>query len=98
MRFIIEKGQKTFSFDLPLPDSDDYGISAIPSWDTTLFLMDKTNKGFKLGFGTPCPEKVGYLILTLYDAIKNERLFPKSNNKKIFREPKLKIPKKVNVV
>ncbi len=98
MQFIIEKKQKSFSFDAPLPSVEDYGITAIQSWDTTVFLVDKTNKGFKLGFGTPCPDEIGYLDVTLYASIKTEQIFPKTKKRTALKEPKMKIPKDVNII
>jgi hypothetical protein len=43
-----------------------YGISALPNWDTTIWPVEKTNKGFKLKFGTPCPKDGGLLYLSSY--------------------------------
>jgi hypothetical protein len=98
MKFIIKNEQKTFSFDAPLSDSEDYGISAIPNWDTTVFLIDKSNKGFKLGFGTPCPDEIGYLEVTLYSSIKFDQIFPKNSGGPTFKEPKNKIPQDVRTL
>ena len=71
MRFIIEKGQKDFCFKCGLPDPEDYGITAIPSWSTTLFLVEKTNGGFTVNFGTP-PKDIAFLDVTLYQPFQTD--------------------------
>jgi hypothetical protein len=65
-RIKIEKGLNEFKFESGLPDPEDYGILALPNWNTTVFLKEKTNKGFTIGFGTPCPDDSSWLDLTIY--------------------------------
>lgn len=64
--YVIKEGQTDFDFVCGLPSPEDYGISALPNWNTTLWLVEKTNKGFKLRFGTPCPKNGGSLHLTIF--------------------------------
>lgn len=94
--FKIKKGQTIFDFKIGLPDLEDYGISALPSWNTTIWVIEKSNKGFKLQFGTPCPKEEEWLYLTIFTP-------PKFNasNKIIYerrKEPTYKPPKEPRYV
>jgi len=81
MNFVIKKGQKDFCFKCGLPEPEDYGITAIPSWSTTWYLVEKTNEGFILGFGT-APDKIASLDLTLYTPLKPEIEKPQKKSHK----------------
>jgi hypothetical protein len=65
-RYEIKGKQTEFPFACDLPRPDDYGISVLPSWNTTVFITEKTNQGFKLEFGMPCPDEGGWIDLNLF--------------------------------
>jgi hypothetical protein len=64
--YVIKEGQTEFEFKANLPSPQDYGISALPNWNTTIWLVKKENTGLKLRFGTPCPQGGGLLELIIY--------------------------------
>lgn len=99
-KYAIKGKQSEFKYVFGLPNPEDYGISPLPSWDTTVFIVDKTSKGFKLRFGTPCPTKGGWLDLTLSTPSASSQ---KSNEYKSYsttqKEPKKKLPiKKMKII
>jgi len=61
-RYSIKEGQTDFSLGIA-SETDDYDITAVPSWKTTVTIVEKTSKGFKLKFETPCPTGGGWLGL-----------------------------------
>jgi hypothetical protein len=65
-RYKIKGKQSDFSLACSLPSPDDYGILILPNWDTTIFIVEKTNEGFKVKFGKPCPNEGGWIDLTLH--------------------------------
>jgi hypothetical protein len=68
--YVIKEGQNKFVFKLGLPQPEDYGVSTLASWDTTVWIAEKTANGFTLKFGTSCPKEGGVLYLTLYTPMK----------------------------
>lgn len=96
-RIGIKKGYNTFEFRLDLPDPEDYGIYALPNWDTTVFLIDKTNRGFKLGFGTPCPDDNGWLDLNLHTP-RNVKIILHQGKSISSQEEHIKYPKQAKYV
>jgi hypothetical protein len=64
--YVIKEGQIVFDFVCGLPNAEDFGISALPIWVTTIWPVEKTDRGFKVKFGTPCPKDGGLLYLSLY--------------------------------
>lgn len=98
-RYEIEEGQSEFRFDSDLPNPEDYGVSALPSWDTTVFLTEKTNKGFKPRFGTSCPKGGGWLDLSLHTPQRQlEDLRKRGTRSPTRREPEPKLPKAMKYV
>ena len=98
-RYKIEKGQDQFRFDSALPNPEDYAILALPNWNTTIFLINKTSKGFTLGFGTPCPQSNGWLDLTIYSPPRSLVTSQQDKGTRTrYKETKRKIPKEVNYV
>jgi hypothetical protein len=96
-RHRIEKEQKDFKFVSGLPNPEDYGIIAMPNWDTTVFQIEKSNRGFTLGFGKPCSKDDGWLDLTLYTSPKTKVVI-KESKVKSSEERKTKKPKQMNYV
>jgi hypothetical protein len=98
-RYNIEKGKDNFKFSCGLPDPEDYAIVALPNWNTTIFLVEKTNKGFTLGFGTPCPHGNGWLDLAIYSSPKSVTIsYQNRTIRTRLKERKTKIPKEVGYV
>lgn len=64
-KYEIKGKQRDFSFACGLPSPNLYGILVLPSWDTTILIAEKTNRGFKVKFGKPCPDEGGWIDLTL---------------------------------
>lgn len=94
-KYNIKKEQKDFKFISGLPDPEDYGIIAMPNWDTTVFQIEKSNKGFTLGFGTPCSKDNGWLDLTLYIPPEAQVVIKESKGKSS-EGPKMKKPKQMD--
>jgi hypothetical protein len=67
-RYEIKGKQGDFSFAFNVLSPKDYGIVMLPNWDTTIFIVEKTNRGFKVKFGKPCPNEGGWIDLTLYSS------------------------------
>jgi hypothetical protein len=98
-RYEIKGKQSDFSFACGLPSPNDYGILILPSWDTTIFIVEKTNREFKVKFGKPCPSEGGWIDLTLYTPkTQKVSLGSYSGYVKRRRELKMKIPKEVDTV
>lgn len=98
-RYKIQKNQERFRFVSGLPDPKDYAILALPNWNTTVFLVDKTNKEFTLEFGTPCPHSEGWLDLTIYSPSRSLMTSQQDKgNGTHYKEPKRKIPKEVGYI
>jgi hypothetical protein len=95
-RIRIKKGDKTFEFKSGLPNPEDYGIYALPNWDTTVFLIAKTNKGFKLGFGKPCPNDNGWLDLNIHTPKRMNIILRQGKASSSKEEPKRKYPPQTN--
>jgi len=98
-KYTMKGKQSEFNYVCGLSSPEDYGISVLPSWDTTVFIVGKTSKGFKLGFGSPCPANGGWLDLTLSTPSTSSQ---KPNEHKSYvttqKEPKMKLPiKKMKV-
>lgn len=93
LRCKIKNGQKDFKFVGDLPDPEDYGIITMPNWDTTVFQIEKSNKGFTLGFGTPCPNDNGWLELTLFTPPEAQVVIQEVKVKSP-KEPKMKMQTK----
>jgi len=63
----IEKGQKELSCEFKF-EPQDYGISGFASWDTTIQIVEKTKKTFKLKFSKECPQEKGKLYLNIHSS------------------------------
>ena len=63
----IKKGQTDLFYKLDL-HTEDYKISGFASWKTTVQIVEKTGKGFKLKFDEKCPKKGGTLYLNIHNA------------------------------
>jgi len=61
----IEKGQTDLVCNLRLKP-EDYGISGFASWNTTIQIVEKTEKGFRLKFDKKCPKEGGTLYLNIH--------------------------------
>lgn len=53
----LGNGVTSLAVTLPRAEVDDqYGVLALPTWDTTVYLQARTATGFELHFGTATPD------------------------------------------
>jgi hypothetical protein len=60
----VMSGLSSLPVTLPVPEPDDmYGVVATPSWNTTVYVSNKTQNSFDLNFGTVSPgSEVSWIV------------------------------------
>jgi hypothetical protein len=63
---LVPAGSTYIDIVFPEPYTAVYGVCVIPQWNTTVWVTDKTNTGFRVNFGTP-PLSNSYIDWFIYE-------------------------------